>query len=161
MTDTNTQRLDKDTLDKLTTRTKVATVEVALTPRDVAILVSLGNGAEQTDMAKLFEVHKGTVLKNVTRLYAKLGTNKATEAYATAGDAGAVHFADRKLTPSHIVDLYAAGDDWSRVGIATLADAKAEEDSDPTVSTRQATPEESEANAIATAKAKSDAKARG
>jgi DNA-binding CsgD family transcriptional regulator len=131
--DTTTEtpnRYSADDLAALVNREQSATVRVNITPRDVAILVSLGNGAEQTDMADMFQVHRQTILKLVTRLYSKLGTRKATEAYAVAGEAGSVLFRDRNLTTDNLVDLYAADRDWSRVGVATLADSPADDDDD-------------------------------
>jgi len=148
----NPNRYTAEELTPLVDRTYEAVVTVTITPRDVALLTALQQGNEQTTMGERFGVHKATILKSITRLYAKLGVTKATESLSIAGRAGAITFDDAHLTDQNLIDLYAADDDWTQVGIAVLTDkdkaAPVDSNGKSTpVEVRQATEDEADAMA--------------
>jgi DNA-binding CsgD family transcriptional regulator len=153
--------------DKATLRDRetTATVSVEITPRDVAILSSLSQGQEQTDMADDYLCHRQTILKVVNRLYAKLGVSKAPHAVQVAGTAGAFKFTDGGLTLSDRQALYAADKSWAKVGDTPLRDTRTtpETDGETTngVTTRQATPEEAEAMAADAQESQRQTRRRG
>lgn len=152
--------LTDDILTSLRDRTTAVTVPVEITPRDVALLASLANGSEQTDMADDYLCHRQTILKVVNRLYAKLGVSKAPAAVNVAGTAGAFKFTDGALPLDQRQALYAADKSWANVGSVVLTDTRSKPETDgegtsnaSPVETRQATPDEQQENDKARAEA--------
>jgi DNA-binding CsgD family transcriptional regulator len=160
-----TFNLSEEDRTALADRETTATVKVNITPRDVAILASLSQGQEQSDMADDYLCHRQTILKVVNRLYAKLGVSKAPHAVQVAGTAGAFKFTDGSLTLDDRRALYAADRSWERVGVTPLADTRTTPDTDgeqpSEVTTRVATGEEADKLKSDAAEAKRQAKARG